>query len=473
MTNADTLIQSSASRTKPSVPTVLKAGYGVGQLGGQIFRDMPAVLLPLFLTTMLGVPAWMAGLAILAPKMWVIFCDPLVGAWSDRRKAEWGRTPFLLVGGLASALSLLLLFIPPVFPAPWMAAAYTTLMFTVASTAFSLFSVPYLTIASEMSEDYHERSSIMAWRLVFTAVGLIIAAGFAQPMVGWLGGGRDGYAGMAAALSAICLVSFLIAWASTKRTKLVDSPTESLPLFTQFRLAARNKPFVIIAASTLIQQLAAAAGYTVLGLFFIYLVGKVEMIIPFIMIMGITAMLVQAPWVWVSRRIGKLQTYMLCVVAWIAVTLSWFLVKPSTDIAVTLPLLGALSTENIWLLVRAFLIGVFNSGFVLMSYSMLTDTMEYDRRRFGVAREGVFAGVFSATEKLAFALGPFVGGIVLSLTGFQPSTGGAGAQDAQALHGILIVYAAIPAALFTLSLLVLRLYKLDEKVIAEAGSNPH
>lgn len=43
------------------VPTSVVLRYGVGQLGAQVFRDTPAVLLPLFMTTMLGVPEpWLA-----------------------------------------------------------------------------------------------------------------------------------------------------------------------------------------------------------------------------------------------------------------------------------------------------------------------------------------------------------------------------------------------------------------------------
>ena len=84
--------------------------YGAGQLGAQVFRDTPAVLLPMFMTTMLGVPAWMAGIAILIPKLWVIICDPLIGAWSDRVKSSVGRWPFLLVVAIFTSLSFYGLF---------------------------------------------------------------------------------------------------------------------------------------------------------------------------------------------------------------------------------------------------------------------------------------------------------------------------------------------------------------------------
>lgn len=49
------------------IRTSIVMRYGIGQLGAQVFRDTPAVLLPLFLTTMLGVPAWLAGLVVLGP----------------------------------------------------------------------------------------------------------------------------------------------------------------------------------------------------------------------------------------------------------------------------------------------------------------------------------------------------------------------------------------------------------------------
>lgn len=59
----------------PPIGTGILVRYGIGQLGAQVFRDTPAVLLPLFLTTMLGVPAWLAGLVVLGPKLWLIVCD--------------------------------------------------------------------------------------------------------------------------------------------------------------------------------------------------------------------------------------------------------------------------------------------------------------------------------------------------------------------------------------------------------------
>ncbi|RZL30161.1 MAG: hypothetical protein EOP35_24295, partial [Rubrivivax sp.] len=149
----------------PAMSLRTMLAYGVGQTGAQVFRDTPAVLLPVFLTTLLGVPAWLSGFVVLGPKLWVILCDPLMGAWSDRLKSRVGRAPFLLIGALLTALGFMGLFSFTGFSSPVMAAVAIGVLFALASTAFSAFSVPYLAVASELSDDPHERTRILTWRV--------------------------------------------------------------------------------------------------------------------------------------------------------------------------------------------------------------------------------------------------------------------------------------------------------------------
>ena len=59
-------------------------GYGAGQIGGQILRDTPALILPIYMATVLGMDAALAGLVIVIAKFWVVFADPVAGVWSDR-----------------------------------------------------------------------------------------------------------------------------------------------------------------------------------------------------------------------------------------------------------------------------------------------------------------------------------------------------------------------------------------------------
>lgn len=442
------------SEVQSRVPTGILMRYGTGQLGAQVFRDTPAVLLPIFMTTMLGVPAWLAGIAILIPKLWVIICDPLIGAWSDRAKAKHGRWPFLLVGAICTSLSFYGLFAITDYSSPLMAAIAIALLFTIASTAFSAFSVPYLAIASELTPDPHERTRIMTFRMIFTIIGVLLGVGLAQPMIFWLGGGAYGWHMMSLSFALICLVSMLISAIGLRKVKLLPGSDQQLNLRDQMKPVLKNNPFLILLGTTFIQNIAQAASYTVIGFIFLYAVDAIWLIPFFVITMSIGSMISQPFWLKVSRRYGKERCYIWASVIWAAITVTWFFLTPGNDVLVTLPFIGDLATQHVLVLVRGFAIGIVNSGFVLLAFSMLTDTVDYQRQHFGIAHEGVFSGIFSAAEKLAFALGPLLGGIVLSAYGFHSSMGGAAQQSPSAIIGILLLYSLIPAGAQVLSLLL-------------------
>lgn len=443
--------------------TAVSAGrmvlYGVGQVGAQIVRDSPTVLLPLFMTTMLGVSPWLAGVAILIPKLWIILCDPLVGSFSDRKKASWGRAPFLLIGAPLTALGFFVLFLPVTFTSEVKTAIYVSVIYTLTSTAYSAFLVPYMALASEMTTDTHERTKILAWRVVFTMVGVLAGVGFAQPLIGWAGGGAKGWTAMGAIFGVVCLISML---APVLVARKLRAPTGGEPqaFLAQMATAWSNPPFRTLLAAFFIQSVGQAASYGAVALMFLFVLGNVALLIPFILLMCAGTIASQPLWVWLSRKIGKRAVFSLSAFAWALLTFTWFLAKPGGPIVAHLPMLGDVTTEQILALVRAPLIGVLNSGFFLMAQSMLTDAVVYDRVRNGRSSEGALTGVFSASEKLAYAIGPFLGGVVLSAAGFHASHGGAVAQGASALRGILVNYSLVPAAFVLLSLLVIRAYHL-------------
>ena len=86
-------------------------------------------------------------------------------------------------------------------------------------------------------------------------------------------------------------------------------------------------------------------------------------------------------------------------------------------------------------------------------------------------REGVYAGAYSFVEKGSMAFGPLLVGLILQAFGFQPSVGGAEVgQTEDALRGIYIGAALLPAALYALSTVPLFFYDLTDEKLAEADA---
>lgn len=437
------------------LPASVMLRYGMGQTGAQVFRDTPAALLPVYMTTILGVEPWLAGLAILIPKLWVIICDPLMGVWSDRVAGRVGRTPFLAVGAIATSLGFLALFNIGQFESSLAAAAVVSLIFTASMTAFSAFSVPYLGIAASLSPDTHERTKILVYRMIFVTLGVLLGIGVAQPLVYWFGGGRDGWSAMAMVFSIVCLVSMLGSAIGLHPVLRIVKGSAVAPLSfrEQFAAAARNKPFLLLTLIHFIQIVGQACAYTVVAMVFIYLVGKVDLLLPFVLFMSVSGMVTQPLWFSISRRTGKLGLFVWLCIAWCLVTLSWLVIDWGSGYALSLPLLGATTGKELLVLVRGALIGITNAGFLLLVTSLFTDTIYLGEADAGAAVEGGYAGLWSAAEKVGFAAGPLVAGVVLSFYGFQSSRTGIIEQDESALHGILMIYSAIPIFFFIVSLL--------------------
>ncbi|MFW0778359.1 MAG: MFS transporter [Rickettsiales bacterium] len=433
--------------------------YGAGQTGAQLFRDSPATLLPLFMTTILGVAPWLAGVVVLIPKMWVIICDPIMGAYSDSRKAQHGRKPFLLVGAILTSISFAVMFSFSGFTSPVIAAIVIGALFFVGSTAFSAFSVPYLAVASELSNDPHERTKLLSFRMVFTVLGVILGFGLAQPLVFKLGGDAAAWSKMAVIFASICLLSMLVTALGVPRNRGDGVHKPSATVKQRYQVVRNNKPFVVLSLAYLVQSIAQSCGFAVVGFVFLYAIQDINLLFPFILVMACGSIGSQPFWVTFSRKIGKEPAFIIACLGWLLVTFTWLWVEAGTDVLVSLPLFGDLATEEAWVLVRAFIIGITNSGFSLLSFSMLTDTIEAQKKVAGTVDEGMFSGVFSAIEKAAFALGPLLAGTILSLTGFQASVGGAVAQSEESIQGMIWCYSLVPFACMSLSLLLFLGYK--------------
>jgi GPH family glycoside/pentoside/hexuronide:cation symporter len=108
---------------------------------------------------------------------------------------------------------------------------------------------------------------------------------------------------------------------------------------------------------------------------------------------------------------------------------------------------------------------------LLMGQSLLPDVMEYDYRKTGLRREGLYAGLYSFVEKLAFATAPLTLGVLLSTMGFVPGLPRTATQPESALLAITLSMAVIPAITNTLKVVLALQFRLPEPV-PDAAQQP-
>jgi GPH family glycoside/pentoside/hexuronide:cation symporter len=454
----DGLIARLRNRPADLLPISTYVGYGAGQIGGQILRDTPALILPIYMTTVLGMEAALAGLVIMIAKFWVVAADPIAGIVSDKTTSRWGRRrPYILVGGLIAALTFVMLFFVPDIADQWILFAYMTAVYLVLNTGFSMFSVPYLTMASEMSDKPDERTTIMSFRNAALAIGLIVGGALAPKIVAWvtqdLGGTPiEGYQWMALIVGALIAISTLWVFVGTQNAPATGATEATVGLAEQLRIAWANKPFVVLITANIVQYISAGIGYAGGFFFFAYAMRlgfDVFNVIPiWIIIISVASMGAMPILVWAAARWGKMTVYKWCLILYsISIQFYW-----------------AADAESMWIVwLIAIAIGLFNGGFILMSFSVLTDTVNYDRIKSGISREGALSSVYSAVDKIGNALGSAIFLAFLSLIGFVESTDGSlPEQTDEVLWWIGFAYIVTPALLHSGSIFILNRYKLTE-----------
>ena len=93
--------------------------------------------------------------------------------------------------------------------------------------------------------------------------------------------------------------------------------------------------------------------------------------------------------------------------------------------------------------------------------------IEYDYRRTGLRREGLYAGLYSFVEKLAFATAPLTLGILLSSMGFVPGLPRTALQPESALLAITLAMAVIPAITNSLKVVLALQFKIPEPELVD------
>lgn len=442
------------------LPLGLCVGFGIGSFGISILLNVVTVLFPAMMTTVLGQSAALAGLLLTLSKLYDVFADIAIGTMSDRTRTRIDRRrPYLLAGALVSTISFLMLFIPPALTGMAL-IIWMTVGLIVYSTGYSLFAVPYVAMAGEMTDGYHERTRLLSFRTFFVSLGQMASSAGAAAIIGWFGGGTLAFAMMGACAGALLALTMLISFFGTRNARMSQASSRSH--FTRRELVSTmvsNRPFVILMAIKLSQYAAIAMISTTKVLFLLNVVkvgygGLVQLTLA----QNLVALVAVPFWVWVSRTLGKRPAYLLATAILAGVYVSWYFAD------------AGISAMGIW--TRGAVNGVAAAGTTLLSISMLPDIMEYDRLRTGLRREGIFSSAYTIIEKLGYALGAGIIGVVLSTTGFIATT--QGHLVTQPHSAVMALYGGsslIPAALVTISWLLMLTYPLTEKMLAAARQN--
>ena len=433
------------------IPTSIKYGWGAGALGVGILMNSIGGLILFYMVSVLKISPALAGMLIFVSKLLGIVTDPVIGTWSDRFVTVGSRRrPFLLYGAALCAGSYALIFTTPMFDREALRAIYVFGGLLLYTCGYALFNVPYMAMPAEMTDSYHERSSIHSVRMMYVAVAGLVVGTVSPLVLERLGRTQpSSYAVVGIAGGVLIFCAMLVAWHGTRDARFTAAAVKRPRMMAEIGHVFANKHFIRLLLVKATQLIGVAATQAASMFFLLNVLQRDLTVLAPAAIAATLVQLAAAPLlVKLSRRIGKSQTYIFGALCYLIVVASWLLASP---------------TEPAWLYVlRIAIIGFGAAGNVIMAMSMLTDIISLNSKTTGVRREGVFIAFYSFTEKFTFAFGPLIVGVALSAAGFDKNLPPEVMQTPAIRQALLLGVCYIPGLLGLVSIALLAGYKLKE-----------
>ncbi|MEN9232001.1 MAG: MFS transporter [Thermostichus sp. DG02_5_bins_236] len=440
-----------------------KLAYGVGDLGTGMTANILLFFLLPFLTNTVGMAAGLAGSIYAITRLWDAINDPIIGILSDRTRSRWGRRrPWLLFAAIPFGLSFLAQWwipfpgrIGPLF-------AYYLLVSLLFNTFYSAANIPYAALTPELTQDYDERTQLNQFRFAFSVGGSIVAVSVFPLLFNLLPDRQAGYLLAGTCFAVISSLPLLLCFLGIRERYW--SEQAPLPLTQQLRVVLRNRPYLFVAGIYLCSWLTFQFTATIIPFFIVFWMGLPEVWISLVVlaVQGI-AVVTLFLWTQVSAHLGKRSMYLIGAGFWLIAQGGLFFVQPG---------------QQGLMIGLALIAGVGASATAYLGpWSMLPDVIDLDELQTGERREGIFYAFMVLLQKVGLALGLFLVGQALDLSGFISSVAGAAPplQPESALLAIRLAIGPLPALFLIGGILLVWFYPLTrqrhEQILAQLEEN--
>ena len=418
--------------------------YGLADLPVMLAIIPMSIWLSRFYTGDMGLGLSAVANIMLFARLFDVITDPLVGYLSDHTNSRWGRRkpwmaaslPFLMLG-------IYKVFLPPEGIGIWYLFTWMMVMWL----GWTMLMIPYYAWAAELSNDYNERTRITGWRAVMGSVG-----GISAQLIPFLALVIFSFGGTANVMTMLGIASLIlmpicIGIALMRVPEFPEIKAPAVPLFAGLKMMWKNGPFKRLLLGFVLSSTGLAIVMPLYIFFVEFIVEESAASVPYMVIISSTAGFIGIPfWVWLSKRIGKHR-------AWIG----GFLLLSAIS-----PMYLFLGPGDFWWMVPGIFIAGFGTGsFSALPNSMKADVIDLDTARSGKNRAAFFFSSWSLVTKMASSLGGWLALQSLALFGFDAANG---AQNTpEALMGLRLTFAVLPAIIFVIAAAVVWRYPITKE----------
>lgn len=410
------------------VPVSTKFYQGIGTISDTVKNLVFNTFILLYYNQVLGVDAFDVSLVLGLATFVDAFTDPIIASLSDNARTRWGRRhPFMLGASIPLGLGIYAVFVPPQGMSDLGLVLWLFFFVIFTRTAMSLFTVPYGALAAELSDDYDERTSIMAYRF---ALGWFVGVSFPVFVYTFIMPATDEYPmgqlnpagypimGICAGvvLTGAALASTLLTWRDIPylRQHTTETPRFSFRnTFDEVMRAFRTRQFTLLFAIMLLVSVFAGTTRNLTIYMYTFFWGLTTEELRWLAVAAIGAAIgfaIVGPMQqrWDKKDIVVGLTIVSIFDGMLVVCLRFVDVLPANG--------------DPWLLVILVAAAAFASGLAVVQgilfVSLIADALDAHELRTGYRQEGMFYAGFGFSAKAASGLGIVFGGIIISAIQF-------------------------------------------------------
>lgn len=441
-----------------------KVGYGSGDIAGNVVYAFLTSFVMVYLTDTVGLASGIVGTLIAVSKLFDGFTDIFFGSLIDKTHSRLGKArPWMIYGYIGCAITLVACFAVPAGMGKFAQYTWFFIAYTLLNGVFyTANNIAYSALTSLITKNSKERVQMGSYRFIFAFSTSLLIQTITVGFVDWCGGDAAAWRLVAIIYAIVGLVVNTISGLSVKELpeeELNDGEPkkteEKYGLIQAFKLLVKNKYYIMICGTYILQQLYSAMIGA--GLFYMTWVLKNKNLfgqfawavnIPLIIALIFTPTLVGK---WKGMYKLNLRGYIIAVIGRTLVVVAGYI--GSIPLMMAFTALAALG-QGPWQ-------GDMNAVIASCSeYTYLTQGKRVDGTMYSCTSLGV---------KIGGGIGTAVVGWLLELSGYK---GTMAVQPQSALDMMQFMYLWLPLIFDILILLILSRMNVEaanEKLKAEQG----
>lgn len=441
-----------------------KIGYMFGDFGNDFTFIFASSFLMVFYTKVLGISGGMVGTLFLVARFVDAFTDVTMGRIVDSMKpAKDGRFRCWIrrMCGPVALASFLMYQTAVADSAMWVKILYMYVTYLLwGSIFYTSINIPYGSMASAITADPGERTSLSTFRSIGAALASLVI-GVGTPVFIYttdangnqIVRGGAAFTIVAGIFSMLAVICYLICyWLTTERVRFEKGAnTKQITLKETLQAVFRSRALLGIIGAAIFLLLSQLLISAMNNYLYPEYFGNAKGISIYTLLSTISMLIVVAPAsVPLAKRVGKKEGAVAgMLLAGIIYTLMYFF-----------------QIRNLWVFMILSTVGYMGLGFFnTVIWANITDVIDDQEVRTGQREDGTVYAVYSFARKVGQALAGGVGGWALDIIGYESA---AVVQTDAVIKGLYTTSTLVPAiGFFIVALILYFVYPLNKTRVSE------